>query len=161
MAERAIAWKGGAKLEKVLKSMAGKLGGGGAVQVGFFETERYTPVHPIRGTPRKPLPVAQVAFWNNFGTKFSPARPFFTSAIQGDKGYWGRDLAGLAKATNYDRRLMLGGMGEQIKDRVQKSIRVWSQPPNSPKTVKIKGFNKPLIDDGTMQRSVGYEVKLK
>lgn len=159
MATRAIQWTGGDRLKRVLRELEGKLKPG-AVQVGFFEGEKYTPVHPLRGTKRKPLPVAQVAFWNNFGTKRMPARPFFTSAVAAEATHFGRRVEALAKATNYDSPRMLALLGESMQRAVVKSIVAWSQPPNSPKTVKIKGFNKPLIDDGTMQRAVAYEVRM-
>lgn len=159
MATKAVEWQGGAKLTSVLNNLAGRLGKGGAVQVGFFPDARYTSVHPTRGTPRKALPVAQVAFWNNFGTSRTPARPFFTIAVKSQQGHWGRDLADFAKVTNYDSKRMLGLMGKSIQEDVVHMIVVWSQPPNSARTVSVKHFQKPLIDDGTMQRSVTFQVK--
>lgn len=158
MATKMVEWQGGAKLKQVLNDMAGRLGNGGAVQVGFFPDARYTSVHPIRGTKRKALPVAQVAFWNNFGTRKTPARPFFTTAIKSQQAHWGRDLADFAKATKYDTKATLGAMGKSIQEDVVHMIVVWSQPPNSARWAAIKKFNKPLVDDGTMQRSVTWQV---
>jgi len=159
MAQQGINWKGGGNFRKLLAQMADKLGKGSSVSVGFFENERYTPVHPIRGTKRQPIPVAQAAFWNEFGTSRAPARPFFRTAVHAGQGYWGKDLADIAKATGYDSHKAMSLMGVIIKDAVVQSIVAWSQPPNAKRTVEIKGFNKPLIDDGTMQRAVGFQVK--
>lgn len=151
-------WTGGTRWRKALKSITDKIGTAGAVQVGFFEGSRYTPVHPIRGTKRKPLPVAQVAFWNLYGTKHTPARDFMGAAVRANQGYWPQDVADLAKAHGYDARKVLALMGDSIKDDIVHYITVWSQPPNSPRWAAVKGFNKPLIDDGTMQREVGSKV---
>lgn len=145
-------------MRRHLNQLSTKLGRGAGVRVGFFENERYTPVHPIRGTKRKPLPVATVAFWNNYGTTRSPARPFFDVMVRGNQGHWPKQMASIAKATGYDSRRTMALMGEIMKDQLVVSIRNWSQPPNAPSTVAIKGFNKPLIDDGTMQRAVGWEI---
>lgn len=158
MATKLVGWQGGAKLKQVLNDMAGRLGNGGAVQVGFFPDARYTSTHPIRGTKRKALPVAQVAFWNNFGTSRTPARPFFTVAIKSQQAHWGKDLADFAKATNYDTKATLGHMGKSIQEDIVHMITVWSQPPNSARWAAIKKFNKPLVDDGTMQRKVTWQV---
>lgn len=158
MATRAVEWTGGDAFKRKLLQMATKLGTAGAVQVGFFPDARYTAVHPIRGTKRKALPVAQVAFWNNWGTSRTKARPFFTTAIKDQSGHWAKDMASLAKAYNYDAAKVLGAMGKSIQEDVVHMITVWSQPPNSARWAAIKGFNKPLIDDGTMQRKVTFLV---
>lgn len=158
MATKAVEWKGGLALQRKMRELNTKLGRQGSVQVGFFEEAKYTPVHPIRGTKRRPLPVATVAFWNEYGTKRTPARPFMGTAIRGHSGNWGKDLADIAHATNYDVPRSLALLGQLIKEDVERQIQTWSQPPNAARTVAIKGFNKPLIDDGTMQRSVGVKV---
>lgn len=159
--QESIQWKdgnAGKRMAQVLKSIAGKINTAGAVQIGFFENARYTPTHPIRGTKRKPLPVAQVAFWNIYGTKRSPPRDFMGAAIRANKGYWPDDIASLMKAHGYDSKKVLELMGESIKDDIVHMITVWSQPPNAARTAAIKGRNKPLVDDGTMQREVGFKV---
>lgn len=158
MATKTVEWHGGAALERKLRELNDKLGKAGAVQVGFFESERYTPRHPIRGTKRKPLHVAQVAFWNIYGTKRSPARDFMGAAIRGHAGNYGKDLADIGAAVNWDTKRALALLGQLMKEDIQHSIQVWSQPANAKRTQQIKGFNKPLIDDGTMQRAVGVQV---
>lgn len=157
-----ISFRGGDAMKKALKEIAAKMGTAGKVQVGFFENERYTPVHPIRKTPRKPLPVAQVAFWQINGTRAGwfriPKRDFFGAAIRANQGYWPKDIVDLARAHNYNAARVLGLMGKAIQEDVQTQIRRWSQPPNSKKWEEIKGFNKPLIDDGTMVNAVTFRV---
>ena len=176
--------RGGDKLQRYLFNVAQRLGTGGVVRVGFLEGAMYpfqdkaarfragvarlNAVGPRKpGTrafigPRKqtlatPLPVATVAYWNNFGTSRAPARPFFSNMIAEDSPTWGRRLARVARATNYDTRLTLARMGEGIQQQLVRRIVEWPAD-NAPLTVAIKGFNKGLIDQGIMQNSTGYEV---
>lgn len=176
--------KGGDKLQKYLFNVAQKLGTGGTVRVGFLEGAMYpfqdkasrlragvarlnatgprkpgarTFIGPRKPTLTPPLPVATVAFWNNFGTSRAKARPFFSDMIAEDSPTWGRRLAAVAKASHYDIKLTLARMGEGIQGRLVKKIVEWPAD-NAPLTVEIKGFNKGLIDQGIMQRSTGYQV---
>ena len=48
------------------------------LQVGWFDSANYTDT----------LPVSQVAFWQEFGTKSAPPRPFFRPAVEENKGKW-------------------------------------------------------------------------
>jgi len=175
--------KGGEGLKKYLFNVAQRLGTSGTVRVGFLEGAMYPAtdstrfrqgvarlnavgprkpsarafVGPRKATATPPLPVATVAFWNNFGTSRAPARPFFSDMIAEDSPTWGRKLAAVAKAAKYDTKLTLARMGEGIQGRLVKKIVDWPAD-NAPLTVAIKGFNKGLIDQGIMQRSTGYEV---
>jgi hypothetical protein len=178
--------KGGDKLQKYLLDTAKRIGQGGTVRVGFLEGARYpfqdkakrlragvarlNAVGPRKpGTrafvgPRKqtltaPIPVATVAFWQNFGTSSAPARPFFSNMIAEDSPTWGRKLAKIYKAAGYNNKLTLERMGEYIQGRLVKKIVDWPAD-NAPLTVAIKGFNKGLIDSAVMQNHTGYEVKV-
>lgn len=154
-------FKGGDKLKRVLKKMGAGLGTAKGVSVGFLSDKTYPTTHGIRGTPRAPIKVAQAAFWNQFGTKRTPARPFFTTMIEECSPRWGESLAYLAKVHNYDAKKMMANMGIGIQGQLVRYIREWADPPNAPATVKIKGFNNPLVDEGIMQNSVEYEVTNK
>jgi hypothetical protein len=48
------------------------------LQVGWFSSANYD----------DSLPVAQVAFWQEFGTKTAPPRPFFRPAVADNKTKW-------------------------------------------------------------------------
>ena len=48
------------------------------LQVGWFDSANYTDT----------LPVPQVAFWQEFGTKSAPPRPFFRPAIAENETKW-------------------------------------------------------------------------
>ena len=119
------------------------------VDVGFFSKARYPD-----GTP-----VAAVAAWNEFGTRYTPERPFFRNAIEGASP----DLLEVVKAyvdpmemqfTTY----IAGRIGLAMQARVQKSITVLREPPNHPDTIKHKGSSNPLIDTGVMRQSVTFRV---
>lgn len=140
--------KGGDKLERKLKEIADKLQGSGGVKVGFLEGGRYED-----GTP-----IAAVAFWNEYGTAHIPPRPFFRTAIDNQSGAWAETLAGAVKHYDYDTNQVMNAMGVKISEDIQQSIAGWQAPPNAESTVRKKGFDKPLIDTGVMQRAVDFEV---
>ena len=181
-----VSIKGGAKTDAALLAVARRIGNG-SVSVGFFEESTYPAqqkgaVRLLKGLkklnsvgPKKPgtvkpkkfvgprelgvvLHVAQVAFWDEFGTETAPPRPFFRNMIHDESPKWGTQLATALRKTQQNGDAALELMGERIKDQLVKSIVQWPAD-NAPLTVAIKGFNKGLIDKGVMQRSVGFEVK--
>jgi len=141
-------------LERHLREIEKRLGRGAHVRVGFLESATY----PSTGEGAKRLPVAQVAFWNQYGTVRAPARPFFTDMIARKSPRWGVSLGNILRKNGYDAERSLALMGEGIKGQLQQSINEWSEPPNAPSTVERKGFNKPLIHTALMLRSVDYQV---
>lgn len=145
----AAGFSGGAKLEEVLRNTVKKLSEGKTLRVGFLEDENYPD-----GTP-----VAQVAFWNEYGTKTSPPRPFFRQTIAAKSGKWGAALgkALVANGNNVDAAMSLVGIG--IKDQITQSVVAFADPENAASTIEHKGFNKPLVDTGQMQRSVGFDIE--
>lgn len=132
-----------AKLEEIARSM-----GGGAVSVGFMAGATYSD-----GTS-----VAAVAYQNEFGSSTQPPRPFFRRMIAAESPSWGRKMAGLAKATNYDGARVLDMMGEDISGALKQSINDFATPALAQSTVDAKGFAKPLIDTGHMINSITYKV---
>ena len=133
---------------KALEEIARKMGGG-EVSVGFMAGATYPD-----GTP-----VAAVAYWNEFGTSGTPARPFFRQMIAAESPTWPGKMAKLAKATDYDGDKVLALMGEDIKGALQKSINDLQSPPLASSTIEAKGFAKPLIDTSHMLNSITYEVE--
>lgn len=111
--------------------------------------------------PPKPAPmlhVAQVAWWNEFGTSTSKARPFMRNTIAANSKLWGQMVAAGMAQHGYDSAQVLRLLGEHIRDQFVRAIVDWPAD-NAPLTVAIKGFNKGLIHQGIMQRHVDYEVK--
>lgn len=103
------------------------------------------------------LHVAQVAFWDEFGTTTSPPRPVFRNMIKENSPKWGKELGSIMKKTTNNSAVALKLMGERIQDQLVKAITDWPAD-NAPLTVAIKGFNKGLTDSGDMARAVGYKV---
>ena len=102
--------------------------------------------------------VAQVAFWNEYGTATIPPRPFFRNTIAEHKDEWPKQAAEMLEANGGDVRQALADMGEVVKGQIKMTIQDFREPPNAAATVKKKGFDKPLIDTGTLWRSIDYEV---
>lgn len=121
--------------------------------MGFLEGATY----PATGD-KPALPVAQVAFWNEFGTKRAPPRPFFRSTISQESKTWGDKLSKAIVYYKYDGEAALRAVGLAMKDDITASIQRWTTPPNAESTVRRKGFQKPLVDTGVMARSPDFEV---
>lgn len=151
------------KFQKVLARIAAKVATAKAVKVGILEGAEYPKTYETRieyriNEFRSVTSVAQVAFWNEFGTKYTEARPFMQTTITENSGRWGESLAYLAKVYDYDAYKMLTSMGEGIQGQIRATINGWSTPANRPLTVYIKGFNQPLRDEGILLRNISYEV---
>jgi hypothetical protein len=142
---------GGKKLDLALKSLEQKIVNRGVLRVGFLEKSKYPD-----GTP-----IAQVAFWNEFGTIRSPSRPFFRTTVKQKSPEWGDRLAKVLPAVGFDGQKALAILGQSARDDIESAIAQWASPPNAPSTIKRKGFDKPLVDKGLMQRAVDYEVVAK
>ena len=96
-----------------------------------------------------------------------PPRPVLEPAIEDSKDVIGEKLAMAAKAAadgdaqRAERSLEMAGMA------AQNAARAWFEnpkngwPPNSPKTIRLKGSNSPLIDTGEMRKAITYVVKDK
>lgn len=102
------------------------------------------------------------AFYNEFGTVNIPQRSFLrkTFLINDDKLR--------KKAIQAVREIMgTGGMvysalwrlGLWTEGLIKKGIRNGGHFPNDPKTIKIKGSSKPLIDTAQMLGSIRFELK--
>lgn len=117
------------------------------VKVGVLDGSRYPD-----GTG-----VASVAFWNEYGTKRIPPRPFFRDTIKQNKEQWVQ-LAKDAIRMGYTVDHMLGLVGAQMQTDVQYSIMTWTTPPNAPYTVAKKKFNAPLRDTMLLHDSIKFEV---
>jgi hypothetical protein len=144
--------KGGQKFEAYLGEVGKKLSGSRVVRVGFLSGATYP----------NGLSVALVAFWNEFGTKFAPARPFFRNMIAAKKNEWPNGIATQLKLTGFNVDLALRRTGEAIAGQLRESIINTNFPPNAESTIERKGHSKPLVgappSKGHMLGSVDYEV---
>lgn len=106
---------------------------------------------------QRSLPIAQVAFWLEFGTTRMKARPFFRSMIRSKSPRWGYWLARFLKESDYSASASLGKLGLLIQEQLRESILAWPAD-NKPMTVFIKRANKALVNVGTLLRHVDSEV---
>jgi hypothetical protein len=170
--------QGGKALEKHLRTIRKQLGNGAAVKVGFFESETYpggkrhytkkrlAAMSPegrafaqhLEGKDKFAGPVAQVAFWNEFGTDGSPPRPFMRKTVASKSPRWGVGLGNALRKTEYDAPAALAIMGEGIQGQMRQTITEFQDPANSQITKDLKGFNKPLVNSGQMLRAVDFQV---
>ena len=118
-----------------------------SVRVGVLENATYPD-----GTP-----VAMVAFWNEYGTKRIPPRPFFRTTVSEQKKNWVLSVQNLMKIHN-DPKQVMGLIGVHMQEQIVQSINTWSDPPNAPYTIEKKGSSKPLIETGVLMRSIKSEV---
>ena len=98
-----------------------------------------------------------VAFWNEYGTKTSPVRAFFRTTVSDQKKNWVLSVQNLMKMHD-DPKKVMGLMGEHMRGQIVQSINTWTDPPNAPYTVRMKGFQKPLVESGQLMRSISFEV---
>lgn len=146
--------EGGEKLDAYLQKLARRLGAGGTASIGFLEGATYA-------ADDGGLPVAQAAFWNEYGTAGkhpSPPRPYFRNMIEDQAPTWARKLGIAARMTQYRVRPTLEIVAADIKGHLVESINLLQDPPLSEFTIEKKGFPKPLIDTGTMIRAVAWRV---
>lgn len=170
--------QGGKALKKYLKRMLDELGNGAELKVGFFEDATYSggkinftkkrraKMSPdsqqfadfLQGKDKFDGPVAQVAFWNEFGTKTSPPRPFMRKTVAMKSPRWGNGLGKALRDNDYNSYDALHVLGEVIQGQIRQSIIDFRDPPNAALTVDIKGFNDPLVASGHMLRSVDFQI---
>jgi hypothetical protein len=151
---------GGQKAKQALREIGEKLSRGGLVKVGFLNGATEPDWVDRQGRHHAGgQSVAQVAFWNEYGTTKSLPRPFFRTMIADGRKHWDADLANLLK-NDIDPVHALGMMGDVMAGELRASIRYGEWAANAPSTVAMKGFSSPLINTGTMWREgVSFEVE--
>lgn len=152
-----IKFEGGARMKAYLDALQSAVGSATGVRVGFLEDATYPSAAGANGKPRPLLHVAQVAFWNEFGTSRTPARPFFRGMIAKRSPSWGDHLGNHIRSARFDSSIALQIMGIEIKDDLVDEIASWPAD-NAPSTVARKGFSHGLVDTGAMQRAPDFEV---
>ncbi len=171
----ALKSNGGPGWQAAIERLQQKVRSGAHAAAGFQDGETYPD-----GTP-----VAQVAAWDEFGTKTAPPRSFMRKTITDHKAEWPKLLAAALKATNYDVDKALGMVGEKMAAQIREEIASIDGPANAPLTNLLKdrfpmgGYSiddlrkaandirkgvtapagKPLVWSGQMLRSVTSQVK--
>ena len=135
------------KVSKKQKDFQSRVFTNKTLKVGIFESAKYDD-----GTP-----VAQVAFWQEFGTSKIPMRPFFRNAIAKNTRKWGDSVKTALIGTN-DSEKALKMLGEIMRGDIVLSLTNLNTPPNAPSTIKQKGSSNPLIDTGLLRSSISWEL---
>lgn len=138
-----------------LNGIADRLGNGGHVDVGFLEGSMHQPKNG-----GQPVPMALVAAANEFGNPAQnrPPRPFMRDTFAAGEKEWVAGLSAALARYNYSSDQALELLGTKASSDVVASIVRFDDPPLAQSTIEAKGFSKPLIDTGQMQRAVSYEV---
>ena len=88
-----------------------------------------------------------------------PPRPFFRHMINLGEDHWAADLGKIMISVNYDMRLALDQLGNQMVGELTQSITDQIYLPLAPSTVKAKGFDTTLYDTASMVRSVDFSTE--
>lgn len=120
----------------------------------------------------KKATIGQIAFWNEFGTKTSPARPFMRSSFDVNRDFYNRQIEIMRSEVLSARKtvaISLKKLGFMMRTKIVERIdtaMTWAKA-LSPSTVKskeagaLRGPNQPLVDSGKMRSSVDFEVVIK
>jgi hypothetical protein len=103
--------------------------------------------------------VAEIAWWNEFGTRNIPERPFLRPALRENLLAYGRIIEAALKAVltgKLSRDQGLGILGERAKRDVVNKITVLSDPPNAEATIDAKGSSSPLVDTGALRQHINW-----
>ena len=120
---------------------------GAHVKVGVLENSKYPD-----GTP-----VPLVAFWNEYGTRTAPPRPFFRDTIEQNKKNWSEKVVSDAKK-GLNVTQILGSVGLLMQTNIQTAIMTFTDPKNADSTVAKKGTQSPLRESMLMYDSIKSEV---
>lgn len=122
------------------------------IDVGVFEDKQYPPDEQ-RGTPY----VAAVAAWQNEGVSsvHIPSRPFFTNILDDADNVSKEDAKDIAATVFDGGKPKLNSLGDTWVEALKEEITNYP-PPNAPSTVRIKGFDDPLIESGRLRDSISY-----
>lgn len=106
--------------------------------------------------------MVDIAMFNELGTARSPSRPFLRQSVDANKAiiekFCKAQLQKVAQGGTAEQALNAIGVMQKglIQDTITKS-KEWAKP-NADNTIKKKGSDVPLIDNGKMLQSVNYVV---
>lgn len=96
---------------------------------------------------------AEIAFFNEFGTRTIPARSFIRSTIAENKQNIVANLAMNFQQT-HDAKIAAALTSTYVENLIKAKIASGNFTPNAPSTIKKKGKNQPLVDTGRMMNSI-------
>jgi len=108
------------------------------------------------------LTMAQVAAFNEFGTKDIPSRPFMSEGFnEANKTDYMTPAVQAVLDGRLSRRKALTMVGLFVRKAIQKKIKAGPWESNSQATIDRKGSERPLIDTGAMRAGLTTAVHVK
>lgn len=105
--------------------------------------------------------VAEIGWWNEFGTSTIPERPFLRTGLRENISKYRLILKqGLRKilVNQTDPKQVLGILGLAAVADVQAKIVAITSPPNAEITKQKKGSSSPLQDTGALKQHISWAV---
>lgn len=143
--DKDLGWK---EIVKKTQQLNGKV-----IKAGVLETA---------GSYAKGQSIAEVATYNEYGTRRIPSRPFIAIATDENKGWSAEVKTNIAKAMTPGSSLSdaLESIGKRMKTDIRKVIGDKGKlARNAPATIARKGHDLPLIDTGKLKDTIDFEVK--
>lgn len=142
---------------RALMASAAAAGKGGSLSVGILEKDASQAAEGAKGG----ITLGDVATWNEFGMgvpERSFIRGWFDETSDANRKtftqLWQRVLKGqLTPARAFEL------LGLRFQGDVQKRIVAGIAPPNSPRTIALKGSSTPLVDTGQLKSAISYQVE--
>ncbi|KCB24746.1 hypothetical protein [Bordetella hinzii] len=112
--------------------------------------------------PETGADLLDIAIYNEYGTETVPARPFMRDFAEKNGKALGQAMDRMAAAVQGGQLALdaaldqLGTFAEKYQKAHVQQSKKWAKP-NAPATVKKKGSDVPLIDQGLMVGAIRYE----
>lgn len=92
---------------------------------------------------------------------YIPPRPFMVPALDANIDEFTRQIVrdlNLIMCRRLTAKELYKRLGRSIKAHIQHNIQVQNDPKNAPLTIANKGKNDPLVDTGSLLRSISWKV---
>ena len=141
---------GGDKLKDFINKIAKQKA---RVDIGFFKESKFS-----NGTF-----VAEIAIYQEYGTKHIPPRPFMQPTFDDNKTKWVKIIKNttLTQGKDINLKQILSTVGVVAMNDIKNKINWWAKsglPRNAQSTINKKGFDSPLIDNGAMRDAVIFKI---
>lgn len=105
--------------------------------------------------------LVEIGAINEFGSpkESIPERSFLRSTVKEHKDKYRLKFKIISEKIikkPQDFKILMGKLGQIAEDDVKAKIRDLREPPNSPKTIKLKGSDNPLIDTGQLRQAIRF-----
>lgn len=104
--------------------------------------------------------VAEIYYWNEFGTSRIPERPTLRPTFIKEKvkyiGIMAKISARAMNEPGYNMKQAMGKLGEVAQQDIQSAIVELKTPPNAQSTIDAKGSDNPLVDTGQLVSSIRW-----